>query len=156
MLLRPHHRSRMRGLKGALTLALIVALTAACAERAASPVRLSAASPVRLSAADSGSKIEVRVGEALDLALGGRSPGPWALAYPRSLLSLQRGNKAKGRFHLLALHPGTANLVAWPLGSCAAGTGRGLEIKCPLSGQMTELGDRPVRPFRVTVHISEK
>jgi hypothetical protein len=138
----------MSALKGALALALMVALMASCAARATSPVRLSAA--------DSGSKIEVRVGEAFDLALGGRSPGPWALAYPRSLLSLQRGDKAKGRFHLLALHPGTATLVAWPLGSCAAGTGHGLEIKCPLSGPMAELGDRPVQPFRVTVHISEK
>jgi hypothetical protein len=111
---------------------------------------------VRLSGTDSGSKIEVGVGEAFDLALGGRSQGPWALAYPRSLLSLQRADKAKGRFHLLALHPGTAELVAWPLGSCAAGTAHGLEIKCPLSGQMAELGDRPVRPFKVTVHISEQ
>jgi hypothetical protein len=138
---------RVKGVKGALALALIVALTASCGERTAPPLRLGAA--------DSGSKIEVQVGETFDLALSGRSPGPWALAYPRSLLSLERGDRAKGRFHLLALHVGTAELVAWPLGSCAAGTEHGVEIKCPLSDRMAEL-DKPVRPFKVTVHISEK
>jgi hypothetical protein len=138
----------MRGLKAALVLSLIVPLTGSCAEQGTRPLRLSTA--------DAGSKIEVQVGEAFDLSLGGRSAGPWALAYPHSLLSLERGDRAKGRFHLLALHEGTANLVAWPLGSCAAGTLHGPEIKCPLSGQMVELGNGPVRPFRVTVHISER
>jgi hypothetical protein len=147
MFLDPRH-SRLKALKRALALALIVALTASCAEHATRPLRLGAA--------DSGSKIEVQVGSTFDLDLGGRSPGPWTLAYPRPLLSLERGDRAKGRFHLLALHAGTAKLVAWPLGSCAAGMGHGLEIKCPLSSPMSELGDRPVRPFQVTVHISEK
>jgi hypothetical protein len=107
--------------------------------------------PVQVAAADSGSQIRVHVGQSVSLSLDARGRGPWALSYPKTLMSLTQAARDKGEFRLLAQRVGQGRVVAWPLGGCGFPALRGPARKCPL----TQVGDRSARPFTVTVRISK-
>lgn len=105
--------------------------------------------PVQVAAADSGSQIRVHVGLPVSLSLGARGQGPWALSYPKTLMSLTQAARDKGKFRFLAQRVGQGRIVAWPLGGCGFPALRGPARKCPL----TQVGDRLAPPFTVIVHI---
>jgi hypothetical protein len=109
------------------------------------------ATAIRVEAADSGSQIRVHVGQPVSLNLGPRGRGPWALSYPRKLMSLTRAARDKGEFRLVGRRVGQGRIVAWPLGGCGFPALRGPARKCP----MTQVGDRSARPFTVTVQIAK-
>lgn len=113
----------------------------ACGSPSAAPLHIGASDPVP--------RTRVQVGKTILLDVSAHGPGPWALSYPRSLMTLTEAARDKGQFHLLARRPGVARILAWPLGACGYPALHGPARKCP----MVQVDQRVTRPIVVTVEI---
>jgi hypothetical protein len=135
------HEGSLKLFNMTVLLVIVAATVGACGK--------SAAPALQVGATDSGRQFTVHVGQTLALNMGTRGRGPWVLSYPRSLLRLTSASRDKGRFRLLAHRVGGAKLVLWPSGGCGFPNLDGPNTKCPIA----QVGDRPARPFSVTLQI---